>query len=58
MNFLKSEAYSLSPDEYLEKFRTPHQIISLKGTEELDEKDRQILEEILEKSYNDNLQTE
>lgn len=29
MNYMKSgESYSLSPDEYLMKFKTPHQVIS------------------------------
>jgi hypothetical protein len=39
MNFLKSESYSLSPDEYLEKFKNPHSVISSKGSCENDEKD-------------------
>lgn len=33
MHFMKSEAYNLSPDEYLEKFHNPHQVISEKGSE-------------------------
>lgn len=53
MNFLKSESYSLSPDEYLEKFKNPHQIISTKGDAEMDEKDLIILNDILSKYYND-----
>jgi hypothetical protein len=53
MHLLKSEAYSLSPDEYLHKFQTPHSVISNKGAADVDEKDKQILEEILEKSYDD-----
>lgn len=44
MHFEKSESYSLSPDEYLHKFQTPHQTISLKGSSELDERDIQIIE--------------
>jgi len=32
MNFLKSESYNLSPDEYLEKFKNPHQVISYNGS--------------------------
>ena len=44
MHFEKSESYSLSPDEYLHKFQTPHQTISLKGSSELDERDIQTIE--------------
>jgi len=54
MNFNKSESYSLTPDEYLTRFKTPNSEISNKGSEELDKKDRETLEEILKKSYNDN----
>lgn len=57
MHFDKSESYSLSPDEYLHKFQFPHQTISEKGSEEIDERDRLIIEEILEKGYNDNPQS-
>ncbi len=47
MHFLKSEAYNLSPDEYLDKFKTPHQVISEKGSEELSQKDAETLEKLL-----------
>lgn len=43
MNFLKSESYNLSPDEYLERFKQPHSLVSSNGSSDLDEKDTQIL---------------
>jgi poly(A) polymerase Pap1 len=53
MNSRKLETYNLSPDEYLEKFRNPYQVISERGTSEQDEKDRAIIEDILCRFYND-----
>lgn len=56
MYILKSESYnlSLSPDQYLEKLQNPRQVISEKGSEEQDKKDIDKIEEVLERSYNDN----
>ena len=53
MNNRKEETYNLSPDEYLQKFKNPYQVISERGNPDQDEKDRTIIESILSKFYND-----
>jgi len=51
MNYMKS--YNLTPDQYLETFRNPFQVINHKGNPEQDEKDHVIISNILAKYYND-----
>lgn len=43
MNNRKEETYNLSPDEYLQKFKNPYQVISERGSPDQDEKDRAII---------------